>query len=29
MSEPLVVALRGQFQAIEAQLGSAAQPAER
>jgi tetratricopeptide (TPR) repeat protein len=29
MSEPLVAALRGQFQAIEAQLGSAAQPAER
>jgi tetratricopeptide (TPR) repeat protein len=29
MSEPLVAALRGQFQAIEAQLGSAAQSAER
>jgi tetratricopeptide (TPR) repeat protein len=29
MSDPLVAALRGQFQAIEAQLGSAAQPAER
>jgi tetratricopeptide (TPR) repeat protein len=29
MREPLVAALRGQFQAIEAQLGSAAQPAER
>ena len=29
MTEPLVTALRGQFQAIEAQLGSAAQPAER
>ena len=29
MSEPLVAALRGQLQAIEAQLGSAAQPAER
>jgi tetratricopeptide (TPR) repeat protein len=29
MSEPFVAALRGQFQAIEAQLGSAAQSAER
>jgi tetratricopeptide (TPR) repeat protein len=29
MSEPWVAALRGQFQAIEVQLGSAAQPAER
>jgi tetratricopeptide (TPR) repeat protein len=29
MSEPWVAALRGQFQAIEAHLGAAAQPADR